>query len=153
MRGQWNSNCYVQASSEQGFRVGSKNYGFGEWKTVTGYDSSGTCSTGRLQGTKILVRPNRYQPGRANIVVYNWDNLNTVAVNVRDVMPTGTTYEVRNAQDFFQNRCSGDLDGEPLQLPMNGLSTARPMAQLRAPLATGPTFNVFVLLPHVKNNH
>ncbi len=120
---------------------------------MTGYDSSSSCSTGRLHGTKIFVRPNRYEPGRANIVVYNWDDLSEVAVNVRDIVATGASYEVRNAQDFFAEPVlSGTFKGEALQLPMNGLSTARPMAALRTPAATGPTFNVFVLLSHVKKS-
>jgi hypothetical protein len=154
LRAEWNSNRYVPTSNEQAFRLNSKNYGFGEWKNITDYDSSSSFSTGRLQGTEIFVRPNRYEPGRANIVIYNWDNLKTVAVNVRDVMPTGSSYEVRNAQDFFSEPVlTGVFNGEPLQLPMNGLLTAIPMAPLQAPSATGPTFNVFVLLPRVKNNH
>jgi hypothetical protein len=150
-RARWNSNYYVQTSSEQSFRFGSTNYSFGDWKNLTGYDSSSSCSTGSLHGTKIFVRPNRYEPGRANIVIYNWDNLGTVTVNVRDVVPTGASYEVRNAQDFFSEPVlRGTFNGEPLQLPMNGLSTARPMAGLRIPPPTGPTFNVFVLLSHIE---
>jgi hypothetical protein len=103
---------------------------------------------------KVFVRPNRYEPGRANIVVYNWDNLNQVAVDVRQVVTIGAAYEVRNAQDFFSAPVlTGTFDGEPLRLPMNGLSTARPMGQLRTPPATGPTFNVFVLFSHAQKDH
>jgi len=153
LRARWNSNYYIQASNDPLFRLGSKNYGFGAWKDITGYDSSSSSSTRPLQGTKIFVRPNRYEPGRANIVVYNWDNLNTVTVNVRNVMPIGAAYEVRNAQDFFSEPVlRGVFNGELLRLPMNGLSTARPMARMRTPPATGPTFNVFVLLPRVNKN-
>jgi hypothetical protein len=61
---------------------------------------------------------------------------------------------VRNGQDFLAEPVlSGTFDGEPLQLPMNGLSVARPSGQLRTPPATGPAFNVFVLLSHAKNDH
>jgi hypothetical protein len=49
---------------------------------------------------------------------------------------------------------SGTFNGEPLQLPMNGLSTAKPMASgFHTPPATGPSFNVFVLLSRVNKNH
>ena len=109
---------------------------------------------GTLRGTKVFVRPNRYQPGRANIVVYNWDNLSQVAVDVRDLVAMGAKYEVRNAQDYFSEPVlSGTFAGEPLQLPMNGLSVAKPMADLRTPAPTGPAFNVFILLSNVKKNH
>jgi hypothetical protein len=153
LRARWNNNYYIHSSSEQSFRLGSTNYSFGEWKNLTGYDSSSSCSTGSLHGSKIFVRLNRYEPGRANIVIYNWDNLSTVAANVREVMPTGAAYEVRNAQNFFSEPVlRGTFKGDPLQLPMNGLSTARPMARLRTPSPTGPTFNVFILLSHVKKD-
>ncbi len=154
LRGRWNNNSYVLTANQHPFRVGTSNYTFAEWKNVTGYDSTSTCTTGRLTGTKIFVRPNRYEAGRANIVVYNWDNLSEVAVNVSDVVAAGASYEVRNTQDFFsQPVLTGTFNGEPLRLPMNGLTTAKPMAALQTPAPTGPTFNVFVLLSRDKKNH
>ena len=149
----WNSNHYFQASNAPAFRVGSNNYDFGEWKKTTGYDSSSSCSTERLHGTKVFVRPNRYERGRANIVVYNWDSANTVEVNVGNVLSKGAAYEVRNAQDFYSEPVlRGIFNGEPLRLPMKGLSTAKPMARLQTAPETGPTFNVFVLLSNGKKN-
>jgi hypothetical protein len=101
-----------------------------------------------LTGTTIFVRPNRYEPGRANIVVYNWDGRDKVAVRVCPVLPAGTRFELRNAQDFFGPPVqSGVFDGGPLELPMKSLTVAGPIGGLKTPSATGPTFNVFVLLP------
>jgi hypothetical protein len=100
-----------------------------------------------MTGTKTFVRPNAYEPGRANIVVYNWDKLSSVAVDVRSVLPNGAPYEVRNAQDFFAAPVmSGTFDGQPLQLPMQGLSVAKPNGPFKTPAPTGPQFNTFVLL-------
>ena len=73
---------------------------------------------------------------------------------MREVVMRGATYELRNAQDFFSEPIlGGTFDGEPLKLPMNGLSTASPTGQLRTPPTTCPTFNVFVLLSHAKKDH
>jgi len=84
-------------------------------------------------------------------VVYNWDKLDKVAVDVRSVLDAGAGYEVRNAEDFFAPAVlSGTFDGQPLQLPMTGLTIAKPMAALQTPAPTGPTFNVFVLLPKIR---
>jgi hypothetical protein len=33
------------------------------------------------KGTKVVLRPNRYQAGRANVIVYNWDGLDSVDVD------------------------------------------------------------------------
>ena len=152
LTGQWNNNYYYSGSSKRAiFRTGSTGNSFADWKKKTGYDADSFCTPGRLKGTTAFVRPNRYEPGRANIVVYNWDNLDKVAVDVRPVLNAGTAYEVRNAQDFFAPPVlSGIFDGQPLQLPMTGLTVAKPMAPFRTPAPTGPTFNVFVLLPKTK---
>jgi hypothetical protein len=146
--GQWNSNYYFPCSNSERFRSGSRDCSFADWKNNTGFDSASSCNARRLSGTKVFVRANRYEQGRANIVVYNWDKSDKVAVDVRSVLNVGTAYEVRNAEDFFSPPVlSGAFDGQPLQLPMTRLTVAKPMAALRTPPPTGPTFNVFVLLP------
>jgi hypothetical protein len=143
----WNKNIYVCPSPKNCFQINSKSYSFSEWKDATGYDSASSVVAGQLTGTKVFVRRNRFEPGRANIVIYNWDKLSKIAVDVCSVVSRGAAYEVRNAQDFFSRPVlSGRFDGKPLELPMSGLTVAKPMAALKTPSPTGPTFNVFVLL-------
>jgi len=97
---------------------------------------------------QIFVRTNAYEPGRANIVIYNWDLKDTVEVNVGHVLSLGARYEVRNAQDFFGPAVmTGAYDGLLLQLPMTGLRVAKPIGFESPPPPTGPEFNVFILLP------
>ena len=43
-------------------------------------------STSRPPGTKVFVRPNRYEAGRANITVYNWNLADTVAALHQDAL-------------------------------------------------------------------
>jgi hypothetical protein len=149
--GRWDNNYYSQPSNREKFRSGSMNCNFADWKKNTGFDSTSSCKPGRLSSPQIFVRPNRYEPGRANIVVYNWDNSLKVSVDVRSLLDVGAAYEVRNAQDFFSPPVlTGTFDGQPLQLPMTGLTVAKPMAALRTPPPTGPAFNVFVLLPKTR---
>ena len=143
----WNRNTYFRPSSGSDFHKNSSTYNFSGWKTATGFDQGSSYSSGTMTGTKTFVRRNAYEPGRANIVVYNWDKLSAVSVDVRSVLPMGATYEVRNAQDFFAAPVrSGTFDGQPLQLPMQGLSVAKPIGPFNTPAPTGPQFNTFVLL-------
>ena len=115
---------------------------------MTGFDLNSTFVEGDLHGTKVFVRPNLYELGRTSIIVYNWDNLDNVTVDVSSVLPVGTDFEVRNAQDFHAAPVlSGAFRGQPLQLPMTNLTVASPNGPLVTPPPTGPTFNVFVLLP------
>jgi len=122
---------------------------FDGWLAGTGLTDPGTYAGSAPTGVKIVVRPNTYEPGRAHIIVYNWAEQSTVAVDVSGILRMGDRYMVQNAQDFYGPPvASGTYTGRPLQLPMVrftppspiGVATARP-----APV-TGPTFDVFVLM-------
>jgi hypothetical protein len=144
----WNNNNYALLPTSGGFLNGSAALNFFDWQTATGFDANSTSRPENMSGTQIFVRPNRFVAGRANIIVYNWDNLTNVAVDVSSVLPPGTRYEVRNAADFFAPPVlSGVFNGQPLILPMRGLTVAVPNGPMLTPPPTGPTFNVFVLLP------
>ena len=106
---------------------------------------SNTYFSQRPTGTLVFVRPNQYEPGRANIAVYNWDNQPTVSVDVSSVLAPGASFEIRNAQNFFGPPVlSGIYSGANLIVPMTGLAPALPYG-VSAPSLTGPTFNAFVL--------
>lgn len=99
-------------------------------------------------GTKVVVRPNLYEAGRANIAIYNWSGLATVPVDVSNVLKAGDTYELRNVQNFYgAPTLSGTYNGGSLQVPMTAV-TPPPTIGRTANTAkpTGPTFNAFVLL-------
>jgi hypothetical protein len=144
----WDGNRYVRSATGKDFVRNSTEYNFPDWQSATGYDQNSSYAVGSPSGTTVFVRTNRYEAGRANIVVYNWDNLDTVTADVSSVLTAGAAYEVRNAQDFFGPPVlSGVFEGQPLELPMRGLTVAAPNGPMLTARPTGPTFNVFVLLP------
>jgi hypothetical protein len=105
-----------------------------------------TFTTARPSGTRVFVRPNQYEAGRANVAVYNWDRQSFVDVSLAGIVPVGSVYEVRNAQDYFGAPVvSAVYGGGSVRLPMSGLSVASPVGLL-APLPSGPEFNAFVIL-------
>ena len=56
---------------------------------------------------KVLVRPNKYEPGRANLCVYNWASQKAVDADLSAVgLKTGDRYAVRDVQNFFLVRPS-----------------------------------------------
>ncbi len=133
----------------------STNYSsLAAFQTATGgLDAHSTLSqpsSGTPSGNLAFVRPNVYEPGRANIIIYNWDQAATVSVDVSSVLAVGTRFEVRNVQDFLGTPVlTGTYAGGSLQLPMAGLQPPRPIGVPLDPLVgspvTGPEFNVFVL--------
>jgi hypothetical protein len=125
--------------------VGNTFYGNVQGISQTQYPDN-SYVTQRPSGAHVVVRPNLYEPGRGTIVVFGWDLASGVSADVASVLAVGSTYEVRNAQDFFGPAiASGTYFGGSIPLPMTGLSVAAPVGW-PAPPPTGPEFNVFVLL-------
>ncbi|HEY5914233.1 MAG TPA: right-handed parallel beta-helix repeat-containing protein [Verrucomicrobiae bacterium] len=146
LNARWERNTYVSTPAGNQMLLDSTPYSFSAWQQATGFDRESTFVMGGLRGTRVFVRPNQYEPGRANIIVYNWDGLDNVAVDVSSVVSPGATFEVRNAQEFLAAPLlSGTYDGQLLLLPMTNLTAAVPNGPLTAPVPAGPTFNVFVL--------
>ena len=105
-----------------------------------------------MSGVKVFVRPNQYDPGRAHIVVFNWDRLPTVDVDLRGVkLKPGDEYELRNAQDYFAAPvATGTYSDTSLVIPMRNLGVAKPIGTVTlSPPQTAPEFGVFVLLRKV----
>lgn len=142
----WDENTYVCDPTGGQVLFNQQGYSFSGWQAATGFDSDSTFVMGDLHGTKVFVVPNRFEMGRAMIVIYNWDNLNMVSANVASVLPMNSAFEVRNVQDFFAPPVlTGVYHGQLLQLPMANLTVASPNGQLLTPPPTGPTFNVFLV--------
>lgn len=145
----WNQNSYVSQEAQwQPFNLTTTStvgLFFPGWRTATGADANSSYTKGNPTGTRVDVRPNPYERGRANIIVYNWSLSPVVYADVPSVLPVGAYYEVHSAQDFFGAPvASGIYNGAPIALPMNATSVQPPMG-LPAPPTTAPEFNVFVV--------
>ncbi|MDB6029912.1 MAG: hypothetical protein JWM16_250 [Verrucomicrobiales bacterium] len=146
--GVWDSNTYGRPATGNIFAINSQGKDFPLWKTGTGFDAHSSSVPGALTGTKVIIRANQFETGRAHIVVYNWDKLSTVPADLSSVLRVGTPFEIRNAQNYFGSPVlTGTYTGQPLQLPMSGLTVAKPNAGWATPPPTGPQFNVFVVIP------
>jgi hypothetical protein len=96
--------------------------------------------------SRVLVQPNRYEPGRANIIVYNWERRSGMAVDVSAVLQPGQRYEVRDVQDYFgQPVASGTYAGGTIEIPIRGDRT-NPSITGISRAVTGIEFAAFVLL-------
>ncbi|HKX32354.1 MAG TPA: hypothetical protein VJ302_32000, partial [Blastocatellia bacterium] len=138
----WDNNTYYTNNSTAAspfiFETAEKSssYNFADWQKVTGFDHQGRqfrSATAKPSGVKVIIRPNLFEAGRAHLAVYNWDNSSEVEVNLKDFLPNGARYEIRNVYDYFGAPVSSNLyDGKPIRLPMGNTKT-------------GPEFNAFVL--------
>jgi len=145
----WSDNTFFGDSVASVWRYNDGVTSFNGWRALTGFADPGTYAGSAPTGVKIVVRANQYEPGRANIIVYNWAQQSTVSVDVSALLRMGDRYVVHNAQDFYGTPvASGVYTGGPLQLPMVSITPPSPLGIAPAQPApvTGPTFNVFVLM-------
>jgi len=151
---QWDNNTYIRSKVEwapfNAFQNGQTvGLSFPEWKSKIGGDVHSSYLEAAATGVKTVIRPNRYEKGRAHLIVYNWDRKATVPVDLKGVLQTGQQYRVVSAQNFYgEPVLRGTYDGRPLRLPMGPAKPVQPvgMPDYKLPV-TGPGFGVFVVLP------
>ena len=153
----WDSNQYQADVNWYPFKFQTNTttagqYFLPDWRSASGLDSASTYAYGAWTGSKVIIRPNQYEPSRANITVFNWDKLSKITVDLSPALAVGTPYEIRNAQDFFAAPVlTGVFDGNPVNLPMTGLTVATPIGQAAGP-APAAEFNAFVVLAVAATN-
>jgi hypothetical protein len=145
----WDFNSYFSGSQRQPlFANETGSFGFLRWRELTGLDRhSRSGGSSRPTGVHIFVRPNRYEAGRGNVVVYNWDLREQVLVDLSSVLSRGMRFEVLDAQNIFGAPVMrGVFKGDPVLLPLQLSNKPLPVGNVeRVPRHTGPEFVVFVV--------
>ena len=81
-------------------------------------------------------------------MIYNWDGLASVAVDLHLVLAKGQRFEIRDAQNYYgEPVLRGEYQGLPVAVPMNAVSVSRPIGEVPVPpVHTSNEFGVFVVL-------
>jgi hypothetical protein len=117
------------------------------WQSETGFDAHSTLTPTAPRGTWVYVRPNKYEPKRANITIYNWDLATSVNVDLSNVLAVGDEFVIQDAQNFFGSPVtSGKYVGGIVSIPMTNLRKGAPSG-LVTPPHTAPLLGTFVVLP------
>jgi parallel beta-helix repeat protein len=150
----WHDNHYIPSPGTwSAFNLlhaggGASGFDLAGWQSATGMDNGSTYKRGRPTGVKVFVRPNQYERGRANVIVYNWDRVGSVSVDLSGVLPSGTRYEVHPVQDFYGTPvASGTYGGGSISIPLSAIRPPTPIGSSVTPPSTGVDFNVFVVVP------
>jgi hypothetical protein len=143
----WDRNTWHRSAADVVWEFQGTATGFTAWKTASGIGATDQTAAAPTV-PKVFVRPNRYEPGRANIIIYNWTRQATVPVDVSGVLQSGDHYELRNAQNFFGAPvASGTYSGGTISVSMAGVNPPAPIGRtLGTPPRTAPDFDSFVLL-------
>lgn len=152
----WNSNSYYDEGPNEEFRLRGEAHNFAAWQRTSRLDEDSRFTTGRPTGTRVFLRPNKYEPGRAHITVYNWNNANSLNIDIgASGLNFGQRYEVKDVQNYFGPPvATGTFNGSPVRVPLN-LTEVTPIngaghpgnESMRLPVHTAREFNVFVVVP------
>ena len=70
---------------------------------------------------RVVLRPNRYDPNRANLAVFNWAKKPTIELPLETFLATGDTYRLVDPRDFFGEPISeGTYEGGPIRVAIEG---------------------------------
>jgi hypothetical protein len=144
----WTGNRYYRDPAATGWEHDGTGYDFASWKAQTGLGAADQVDGALPAAARVVVRPNRYEPGRAHVAVYNWPRAASVSVDLSAVLRTGDRYEVRNVQDVFGVPVvAGTFDGTPVAFPMTGVAPPAPIGRStpRQAPRTGPEFDAFLV--------
>jgi hypothetical protein len=142
----WSGNTHYRDPLAAAWRYTGSSYAFNVWRTLTTFAAGDVALAGTPTATRVMVRPNPYQQGRATIVVFNWGGQGSATVSLGGVLAAGDGYEVRNVQDLFGAPvASGSYTGS-VTVPLTGVTPPVPvgLTSSRAP-RTGPAFDVFIV--------
>ena len=144
---QWAGNTYYRDSTASAWLQNDVPYTYAGWKSVTGLGGSDQVIASGPSTTKVVVLPNKYEAGRAFIVVYNFALQAAVDVDLSSVLTAAHTFEIRNVQDAFGTPLvSGTYAGGTVSIPMAGLQPPKPIGRsTRQAPKTGPSFDVFLV--------
>lgn len=143
----WSSNVHQRDPMTTSWRYSSTTYTFSNWRSAVGYAATDQAYGGLPTSTKVVVRRNPYEAGRANIVVYNWGRLGSVSADLSTVLASGERFAVYNVQDLFGTPVvSGTYAGGSVLLPMSGVAPPAPVGMSSRAPRTGPDFDVFVVV-------
>jgi hypothetical protein len=144
---EWSRNTWGGDRSARRWRYESRAYDWDGWRRASGLGASDRVLPEPPAEPKVFIRANKYEPGRANIVIYNWGRQSEVAVDPTGILHAGDRYEVRNVQALGAAPVvRGVYEGLPIRIPMTGVVPPVPLGRVTRPAPrTGPAFDVFLL--------
>jgi hypothetical protein len=143
----WGGNQYYGDPASAAWNFVGLPYTLGAWQAATGLGASDQAAPQPPPAPLVSLIPDRYEPGRATVVIYNWGLQSSVPVDLTGLLATGEQYEVRNVQTLFAvPLVSGVYAGGAVLLPMTQVAPHPPIGFNTSPAPrTGPEFNVFLI--------
>jgi len=144
----WSGNTHIHDVLSSGWKLLTTPQDFATFRNAMNATNE-TGTTTAPATTKVFVRKNPYETGRAIIVVYNWGNVGQVNVDLTGIVPAGAQYRINNVFDLFNTTgvASGIYPGSgtvPLSITTVPVPPPLGWSVQQAP-STGTAFNVYIV--------
>lgn len=98
-------------------------------------------------GLEYFILPNKYEPEKSHLVIYNWDSLEIVQINCNQTgLKPGDSYELINVMDYQADVIPGQFPADGiLKIPMAQHSFVKPIGSTQAVTSQFPVFGVFII--------
>ena len=98
-------------------------------------------------GLEYFVLPNKYEQGRAHLVIYNWDSTDTLQINISHAgFQPGDIVELINVMDYYNDIITDTLnDAGMINVAMTGHTFAPVIGSDKPPVSQFPVFGAFVI--------
>ena len=145
---QWDGNVWYRDPTAAAWRHDDTDYSFDAWRSATRLGGTDQAIAVAPAATQVFVRQNKYESGRAFIVVYNFASDSVVDVDLSSVLRPGGHFEIRNVQAVFGPAVvAGTYAGGEVAIPMSGVEAPVPIGRpTRQAPKTGPRFDVFLVI-------
>ncbi len=99
------------------------------------------------EGVEYFLLPNKYEAGRAHLVVYNWGDADEVGIDISQLnIQPGDRYQLINVTDFYHDIITDVCpEGKQIVVPMTGHTTAIPIGAEGPAVSQFPRFGAFVI--------
>ena len=124
------------------------NYNFNGWQSFSGQDSNSSYNSKTPSSTFYYFKENRYEKGKTNLVIYNWEKSENVDIDVSDLLSIDDEYELWDVQNLSRGPVkTGKYDGS-FSVPMNLKTIDLPYGNIpntNKYYHTAPAFGVFII--------
>ncbi len=115
---------------------------------VSGFPNNRYGKDGPIQ-SQTFVRPNRYQKGRANVAIFNWERRPTVRVNLSEAgLRAGERFEIRDVRNYFgKPLAAGVYHHSFIDLSVSHMVPSEPKRGRAGKAEPAPEFGAAVVVP------
>lgn len=147
----WNENNYFSGGNNLSFSYqSSPNLNFTTWQQESKLDAQSTFNLDSPKNLEIIYQKNKYDTGRCHILIYNWNLLPFVNLDLsKSGLINGQKYKIKDVQNYFGNSLFNGVYDELnpyFNLSSLGLITQAPIGK-SALMNTAPEFISLIIIP------